>query len=155
MAFSQHNAGQTPLLLITTSRDDHQQRLCGALSRIWETPDFHIQDDVRSVLGHVIGRHLQGHILHTDIGIIDLEKCKMDAPAIFSSIRSISELRYTPVLALVDTSSRDVRDSIYDAGADLVVDWENLEGRIGDIAGLVVDNWLNTDPELGELPQAS
>ena len=55
-------------------------------------------------------------------------------------------MRNVPVIALIDTASADVRDMIYDAGADFVVAWENLENRIGDIAGLAVDNWLNTDP---------
>ncbi len=153
MAFSRHHASENPLLLVTIRRDDHLQRLCRAVSRIWVTPDFHIQDDVKSTLGHVIVHSLSGHKIRPDIIIIDLENCDVNVGAVFSTIRSVTSLRHTPVLSLVDTASTDVRDMIYDAGTDLVIAWENLDKRIGDIAGLAVDNWLSTEPETETVPQ--
>ena len=146
MPFSRRPAGQNPLLITIIKRDGHKQRLCRAVSRIWDTPEFLIKEDVRSAIGHLIEHSLLGYKIHPDIMIIDLETCSLDAAAQFDTVRSISGLRNVPVIALVDMASADVRDMIYDAGADLVVAWENLESRIGDIAGLAVDNWLNTDP---------
>ncbi len=152
MAISRHSADENPLLLISINRVSHQQRLYGAVSRIWDTPEIHIQEDIKSVLGLVIAHSLNGREIRPDIVILDLETYCAESRAIFTTIRSITALRHTPVLALVDTASADVRDMIYDAGADLVVAWENLEHRIGDIAGLAVDNWLNTTPELESVP---
>lgn len=146
MAYAIHLADQNPLLLVTIKRNDHTQRLCSAVSRIWDTPEFHIKEDVGSAIGHLIEQNLQGHMICPDLMIIDLESCNLDAQALFGTLRSVSGLRRVPVVALIDTASADMRDKIYDAGADLVVAWENLEYRIGDIAGLVVDNWLSTEP---------
>lgn len=150
MAYARHLAEHNPLLFITIKRNGHTQRLCRAVSRIWESPEFLIKEDVRSALGHLIEHNLQGHKIRPDIMIIDLETCRLDAQALFHTVRSISGLRHVPVVALIDTASADARDATYDAGADLVVAWEKLESRIGDIAGLAVDNWLNTEPKDGE-----
>lgn len=147
MAHPRHRADENPQLLICLSRVTHRQQLCGAVSRIWDTPEIHIQDDIRSALNHVIAQSLSGQELRPDIMILDLENGGAASPAMFTTIRSIATLRHTPILALIDTTGEAERDKIYDAGADLVVAWKNLEHRIGDIAGLAIDNWLNTDPE--------
>ena len=154
MAYTGHLTGQNPLLFITIKREDQKQQLCQAISRIWESPEFLIKEDIRSVIAHLIEHCLQGQNIHPDILIIDLEICSLDAQALFETVRSITGLRHTPILALVDVACADLRDHMYDAGADLVIAWEHLETRTGDIAGLAVDNWLNTDPEQEYLPQS-
>ncbi len=150
MAYARHLADQNPLLFVTIKRNDHTQRLCRAVSRIWDTPEFQIKEDVGSAIGHLIEQNLQGRKIHPYIMIVDLESCNLDAQALFDTLRSISVLRHVPVVALIDTASADMRDKIYDAGADLVIAWEKLESRTGDIAGLAVDTWLNTEPEQDE-----
>lgn len=150
MGTTRHLEDQNPLVLVAIQREEHRQRLCRAVSRIWHTPDFLIREDVRSALGHLIGQCLKGHKIRPDIMIIDLEGCRLDTKALFCTIRSVPGLLYAPIIALMDSASTDVRDATYDAGADLVVAWENLESRIGDIAGLAVDSWLNTDPDEAE-----
>lgn len=146
MVYSRHLEGQNPILLIAIRRDDQKLRLCRALSRIWNAPDFHIKCDTGAAIAHLIERALKKQKLSLDIMIIDLEDCSSDAKVMLDTVHSISGLRHTPVITLVDDATADMRDRIYDAGADLVVAWEHLESRIGDIAGLAIDNWLNTDP---------
>ncbi len=154
MALTNHLMGQNPLLFITIKREDQKQQLCRAIWRIWDSPDFLIKSDVRSVIAHLAEHCLQGQKIHPDILIIDLEICNLDAQALFETVRPISGLRHTPLLAMVDVACLDLRDHIYDAGADLVLAWENLESRMDDVAGLAVDNWLNTDPEQKYVPQS-
>lgn len=146
MVYSRHLPEQNPLLLIAIEREDQTLRLCRALSRVWDTPDFHIKNDTGAAIAYLIERTLKKQKLRPDSMIIDLEDCSSDAKVMIDTVHSVSGLRHTPVITLVDDATADIRDKIYDAGADLVVAWEHLESRIGDIAGLAIDNWLNTEP---------
>ena len=83
MALTKHLMGQNPLLFITIKREDQKQQLCRAISRIWDSPDFLIKSDVRSVIAHLAEHCLQGQKIHPDILIIDLEICNLDAQALF------------------------------------------------------------------------
>ena len=146
MVYSRHLAGQNPSLLIAIKREDQILRLCRALSRVWDTPDFHIKCDTGAAIAYLIERALKKQELRPDIMINDLEDCSSDAKVMIDTAHSVSGLGHTPVITPVDDTTADVRDRIYDSGADLVVAWEHLESRIGDIAGHAIDNWLNTDP---------
>jgi hypothetical protein len=79
--------------------------------------------------------------------LIDLEAGERNAYAIINTIRSIPGLQHTPLITLLDGENIELLSQTYDAGANLVIFWDKLEVRTGDIATLVVDNWLSTENE--------
>lgn len=146
MPFGRQHADQNPVLLMTARSDDKRRALSRMVLRVWHAPEFWIGDDVRSALDYLVGRRLQGSAFNPDIMIVDLDGCSASAARLFETVRTLKPLRHAPLVALVDACSAAIRDATYDAGADLVIYWEKLDSRTGDIAGLVVGNWLNTEP---------
>ena len=142
-----------PLLFITINREPNKNLLCRALARIWEEPVFCIKPTVRETVSHVIEKSLQGVTLWPDLILIDMECGEKNAGAIIDTFHSISGLRHAPLIVLLDDENIKLMHQTYDAGADLVIFWDKLESRTGDIAALAIDNWLNTEDE--ELDQAS
>lgn len=136
-----------PLLFVTIGRAANKNQLCRALARIWNNPVFYIKPTVRDIVSHVIEKSLQGEPLWPDLFLIDMESGEKNASAIIDTIRSISWLRHAPLIALLDGKDIELMHQTYDAGADLVIFWDKLESRTGDIAGLAIDNWLNTEDE--------
>jgi CheY-like chemotaxis protein len=136
-----------PLLFVTISNQARKNQLCRALTRIWESPVFFIKATIRETVSHVIEKSLLGETPCPDIILIDLESGEKNANAIIDTIRSISGLRHSPLIALLDGENIELMNQTYDAGADLVVFWDKLESRTGDIAALAIDNWLSTENE--------
>ena len=155
MVYKQTMPNSNPLLLVAIRREDYRPRLCRALERIWENPEFLIESSVRDAFDFLIEERLKSNRIKPDIFIIDLEDGGCDTGALLETARLAPGLRYAPFIALVDGEDAGLRrDRTYDAGADLVVPWPRLEARIGDIAGLVVDKWLSTEPDDDEVRQA-
>jgi len=136
-----------PLLFVTIRCEANKTRLCRTLARIWEKPVFFIKPTIRETVCQVIENSLLGETLYPDLVLIDMESGERNASAIFDTIRSISALRYAPLIALLDGENIKLMHQTYDAGADLVVFWDKLESRTGDIAALAIDHWLNTENE--------
>lgn len=136
-----------PLLFVTIGREANKNQLCRALARIWERPVFFIKPTVRETVSHVIEKSLQGVTLWPDLILIDMQSGERNARAIIDTLRSISGLRHAPLIALLDGENSELMHQTYDAGADLVIFWDKLESRTGDIAALAIDNWLNTEDE--------
>ncbi len=136
-----------PPLFVTISNQARKNQLCRALTRIWESPVFFIKATIRETVSHVIEKSLLGETPCPDIILIDLESGEKNAYAIIDTIRSISGLRHSPLIALLDDENIELLNQTYDAGADLVIFWDKLESRTGDIAALAIDNWLTTEDE--------
>lgn len=136
-----------PLLFMTIRCEASKTRLCRTLGRIWDKPVFFIKPTVRETVSHVIEKSLLGETECPDLVLIDMESGERNASAIFDTIRSISGLRYAPLIALLDGENIKLMHQTYDAGADLVIFWDKLESRTGDIAALAIDHWLNTENE--------
>lgn len=136
-----------PLLFVTINNEARSDLLCRTLARIWAKPVFLIRPTVRETVSYFIEKSLQGERLCPDLILIDMESGEKNAGSIIETIRSISGIRNTPLIAMMDGDSSELKNQTYDAGADLVIFWDNLESRIGDIATLVIDNWLSTEDE--------
>lgn len=134
-----------PLLFVTIDRATNKTQLCRALARIWNNPVFYIKPTVRDIVSHVIELSLRGESVRPDLFLIDMESGEKNVSAIIDTIRSISGLRHAPLITLLDGNDIELMHQTYDAGADLVIFWDKLESRTGDIAGLAIDNWLNTE----------
>ena len=134
-----------PLLFVTIHDEVRKNQLCRALARIWENPVFFIKATIRETVSHVIEESLLGETPCPDLILIDLESGEKNANAIIDTIRSISGLRHTPLIALLDDENIEQLNQTYDAGADLVIFWDKLDSRTGDIAALAIDNWLTTE----------
>ena len=132
---------------MTIRSEANKTRLCRTLARIWEKLIFFIKPTVRETVSHVIEQSLLGETLCPDLVLIDMESGEKNASAIFGTIRSISGLHYAPLIALLDGENIKLMHQTYDAGADLVVFWEKLDSRTGNIAALAIDHWLNTEDE--------
>lgn len=132
---------------MTINNEARKNQLCRALARIWESPVFFIKTTIRETVSHVIEKSLFGETLYPDLILIDMESGEKNAYAIIDTIRSISGLRHSPLIALLDGENIELMNQTYDAGADLVVFWDKLESRTGDIAALAIDNWLSTEDE--------
>ena len=129
-------------------------RLCRCLNRIWEHPEFLIEPSVKEAFSFLIKERLSGNRIKPDTFIIDLEDGSCNISALLETARLAPGLRQTPFIVLLDSEDLGLRDQIYDAGADLVLPWSRLEARVGDIAGLVVGNWLSTEPDDDEQRQS-
>lgn len=147
MAFKRTQPDTDPLLAITIRRKEHRLQLERALRRIWHQPRLLIEPGVKEVFTFLMENRLSGNPVKPDTFILDLEDGARNTAALLETARLAPGLRHAPFIALVDCGSAAMRDHTYDAGADLVVPWPRLDARIGDIAGLVVDSWLNTEPE--------
>lgn len=134
-----------PLLFVTIKSEASKDQLCRAIARIWEKPVFFIKSTIRETVSHVIEKSLLGETPCPDLIFIDMESGEKNVYAIFDTIRSISGLRHSPLIALLDGENIELMNQTYDAGADLVVFWDKLESRTGDIAALAIDNWLSTE----------
>ncbi|HDL16956.1 MAG TPA: hypothetical protein ENH27_03850 [Rhizobiales bacterium] len=115
------------------------------MSRIWHQPKLLIEPSVREAFTLLVENHLSGNPVRPDIFILDLEDGACNTAVLLETARLAPGLRDAPFIALVDCESAAMRNRTYDAGADLVVPWPRLDARIGDIAGLVVGSWLNTE----------
>lgn len=147
MTLKRMEQDSNPLLFVTISNQARKNQLCRALTRIWESPVFFIKATIRETVSHVIEESLLGETPCPDIILIDLESGEKNANAIIDTIRSISGLRHSPLIALLDDENIELLNQTYDAGADLVIFWDKLESRTGDIAALAIDNWLTTEDE--------
>lgn len=147
MAYKRTQPNSDPLLMITIRRNDQRLQLERALSRIWHQPELLFERSVLDAFSFLVENRLGGNPVKPDIFILDLEDGSCNLAALLETARMAPGLRHLPFIALVDCDSAAMRDRTYDAGADLVVPWPRLDTRIGDIAGLVVGSWLNTEPE--------
>ncbi|MFQ5625692.1 MAG: hypothetical protein ACE5FM_03455 [Methyloligellaceae bacterium] len=154
MVSNRTQPNSNPLLLFAIRREERRPRLRRCLGRIWEQPEFLIEPSVKDAFSFLIEERLSGNRIKPDIFIIDLEDGSCSASALLETARLAPGLRHAPFIALLDDEDAGLRDQIYDAGADLVLPWSRLEARVGDIAGLVVGNWLNTKPDDDEQRQA-
>jgi len=136
-----------PQIFMTICCEASKTRLCRTLARIWEKPDFLIKPTIRETVSHVIEQSLLGETLCPDLVLIDMESGERDANAIFDTIRSITGLQKAPLIALLEGEDIKQLHQTYDAGADLVIFWDKLDSRTGDIAALAIDHWLNTEDE--------
>ena len=147
MAYKRTQPDSDPLLVITIRRNDKRLQLERALRRIWHQPKFLIEPGVKEVFTFLIENRLSGNPVRPDIFILDLEDGACNTVALLETARLAPGLRHAPFITLVDCDGAAMRDRTYDAGADLVVPWPRLDARLGDIAGIVVGSWLNTEPD--------
>ena len=98
-----------PLLLVAIRREDYRPRLCRALERIWENPEFLIESSVRDAFDFLIEERLKSNRIKPDIFIIDLEDGGCDTGALLETARLAPGLRYAPFIALVDGEDAGLR----------------------------------------------
>jgi len=147
MTLKKMEQDSNPLLFVTINNEARKNQLCRALARIWESPVFFIKTTIRGTVSHVIEKSLLGETLYPDLLLIDLEAGERNAYAIINTIRSIPGLQHAPLITLLDGENIELLSQTYDAGANLVIFWDKLEARTGDIAALAIDNWLSTEDE--------
>ncbi len=144
MTSKQARPNSDPLLLIAIRRDDQRLRLERILSRIWLRPRLLIESNIKGAIAFLDEQSSKGNPVKPDTFIIDLEDGKSNTAALLETARLTPGLRHAPIIALIDGESAAMGEGTCDTGADLVIPWSRLDARIGDIAALVVDSWLDT-----------